>query len=241
MPLRQFAMTVAAGALSLFGLAADPVTASPVLVELYTSQGCSSCPPADALLAEMVEQDDVIALTLNVDYWDYLGWRDKLAKPEHTARQRAYQKAWMARSIYTPQIVVQGETGVIGSRRGEVFAAINRHAARPAQAAVSLAANGGTLNIGIEPLAEGVEGPASVWLVSYTGPHVVPIGRGENAGRQVTYHNVSRSIDRIAEWDCRTPVSLTAEIDPAVKGYAVIVQKDRVGPVLAAARWEPGQ
>ena len=100
---------------------------SPVVVELFTSQGCSSCPPADALLRKLAEEEDVIALALHVDYWDYLGWKDSFATPKFTARQRAYAKKARSRSIYTPQMVVQGEDRVVGNDAEMVLARISEH------------------------------------------------------------------------------------------------------------------
>ena len=111
-------------ALAATMLAHGAVAQTPAVVELYTSQGCSSCPPADELLAELAERDDVIALSLHVDYWDYLGWRDIHARHEFTKRQAAYRDAQGARSVYTPQMVIQGTEQVVGSRRGEVSAAL---------------------------------------------------------------------------------------------------------------------
>lgn len=223
-------------AVSLVGGAA--ATADPVVVELYTSQGCNSCPPADEILGEFVDRDDVIALSLNVDYWDYLGWRDEFGKAEHTMRQRAYQASFGARTIYTPQMVVQGREGVVGNRPGQVYAAVDGHNAQPNQAIVDVERDGNALIARIAPAVEGLSGPATIWLVGYTGPHAVPIRHGENAGRTITYHNVARTLTQVSEWDCRTPVQFRVDIDPSMRGYAVIVQKDLVGPIYGAQKIE---
>ena len=117
--------------LSTWSQAVQAETRQPVVVELYTSQGCSSCPPADAFLGELARQDDVIALSLHVDYWDYMGWTDTFASPVTTARQRAYKQALNSRYVYTPQIVVDGRGHAVGSRRAEVRTLIAEAQARP--------------------------------------------------------------------------------------------------------------
>ena len=124
-----------ATALAVFSFATPSVAqdSNPVVIELYTSQGCSSCPPADALLKEYADRDDVITLALHVDYWDYIGWADTLARPEHADRQRGYAAAAHKRTIYTPQMVLNGEDHVVGSHPDELAAGIQRHQARAKQ------------------------------------------------------------------------------------------------------------
>lgn len=230
---------------SLFGAAlasaaffGGAAIADPVVVELYTSQGCNSCPPADEILGEIAGRDDVIALSLNVDYWDYLGWRDEFAKPAHTTRQRAYQAGFGARSIYTPQMVIDGRIGVIGNQPGQVYEAVDAQIAAPNQATVRLERDGDALVAQIAPMVEGLRGPATIWLVGYTGPHAVPIRHGENAGRTITYHNVARSLRQVSEWDGATPVQFHVDVDAAMRGYAVIVQEGLVGPIYGAEKIE---
>lgn len=208
----------------------------PVVVELYTSQGCSACPPADALLQKLALRQDVIALSLNVDYWDYLGWKDEFGRPEHTLRQRAYQANFNERSVYTPQIVVHGRFGVIGSKPTAVVDAIARAASQPDMAAVSLERRGDALIARIAPLTSRMPTENTVWLIGYSGPHSAPIRHGENAGRTITYVNVARSLDAVDVWDGSAPVQFRADIQPGVTGYAVIVQNALVGPILGAAR-----
>ena len=135
---------VAAAWMALAGVAA---AGEAVVVELFTSQGCSSCPPADRILGELAERDDVIALALHVDYWDYLGWKDEFASPQYTKRQRAYARAAGERTIYTPQMVIGGQDHVIGSRPMKVSQAIQKHIAKAQPVRVQLKRNGDTLTI----------------------------------------------------------------------------------------------
>jgi len=122
---------------------AEPAAVSPVVVELFTSQGCSSCPPADALLAELTGRPDVVALSFHVDYWDYIGWKDPYASPQYTARQQRYTQALNLRYVYTPQIVVDGRADVVGSHRAEVLAAIETAAQRDRPIDITFVTNNG--------------------------------------------------------------------------------------------------
>lgn len=204
----------------------------PVVVELFTSQGCSACPPADALLAELAERKDVIALALHVDYWDYLGWEDPFAQPAFTDRQKAYARAAGERAIYTPQMVVEGKNVVAGANAADLAALIETHRAATDPVRMSLRPEGGRYVI--ELLADPpLETGAVVQIVRYAPQARVEILRGENAGRIVDYANVVTAWHAVAEWDGRTPLKLTAAIDgdePAV----VIVQSARPGKAKAA-------
>lgn len=235
----------------LIGLAAAPAQAGPaatgvqksqehgrpVVVELFTSQGCSSCPPADRLLGELATRPDVLALSYNITYWDYLGWRDTLGREENTARQEAYARRFGHRK-YTPQMVIDGATHLPGGRRDEVLAAIAaRAASRPSPEGVTIRAQGDAYRLNADARGRGT---ATIWLVHYDTRHEVTITRGENAGRTVTYANVVRHIEPVASWDLSTPLAL--EISGASvragghDGCAVLVQQDHAGPVIAAAR-----
>lgn len=217
-------------------LAALPARAqqSPVLVELFTSQGCSACPPADALLSELAGTDGVIALALHVDYWDYLGWKDTFGHAAFTARQQAYARAARARSVYTPQMIVQGIDRVMGTKPDAVSAHIRAHQARPAAIALALSRSGNRLEIRLAP--EGAIGPgaADVSVVRFSPSEMVRIERGENAGREIVYTNVVTGWDVVARWDGREPVEFSVEVGDA-RGLAVVVQQERLGPVLSAA------
>lgn len=216
---------------------APPSAGHPVLVELYTSQGCSSCPPADELMGRLVQDGRVIALALHVDYWDYLGWQDAFARPEFTKRQKAYARAQGSRMIFTPQIIVGGQDSLVGTRADEVEAAIGRHvhaaAAAGQQVRLTLQREGDTIHIRAEavPPADRI---LRVQLVRYTPSAEVAIERGENAGHRLTYHNIVTSWQVVGEWRATAPFELAAPAagrDPAV----VIIQSDGPGEVLATA------
>ncbi len=215
---------------------ADPAAASPVVVELFTSQGCSSCPPADELLAELAGRPDVVALSLHVDYWDYIGWKDPYASPQYTARQQRYTESLNLRYVYTPQIVVDGQVNVVGTRRAEVLAAIETAARRDRTIDISfVTSNGGTVII---PEGSAPDEGATVWLAVYDREQVTEIKRGENAGRKLRNANVVRSFERLGTWTgarLEIPLDLAAARARGRDGCAVIVQRGRAGPILAAA------
>jgi hypothetical protein len=195
-----------------------------VVVELFTSQGCSSCPLADAYLAELARRPDVVALSYHVDYWDYLGWRDTLASQANGRRQKAYADRFDDGQVYTPQAVVQGAAAAIGSNRADVEALIAR--ARGAAPPVTLSLEGPALRLANAP------GTAKVWIAVVEPVVPVTIERGENAGRKVVYHNVVRSLrdaGRAGGDPVVVPVPPTAG-----RRRAAIVQADGNGPILAA-------
>lgn len=208
---------------------------NPVVVELFTAQGCSSCPPADAFLADLADRDDVIALSLHVDYWDYLGWSDPFASPEMTARQRGYAGYQNVRSVFTPQMIVQGVTSEVGHRRAAVLDAIALAKAAPAAARVELQQEAGRLRVTIIPLRPGLSG--IVHMVNYDVPQVQQIPSGENIGQTLTYVNVVTGWMRLGTWNGER-MELTAPVPTMGKGVAVLVQENTVGPIFAAARME---
>ncbi|MCE8506862.1 DUF1223 domain-containing protein [Ruegeria pomeroyi] len=209
----------------------------PVVVELYTSQGCSSCPPADAIMHRLARRDDVIGLALHVDYWDYIGWADEYADPAHTLRQQAYARAGGRSMIYTPQMIIHGVEDVVGAREEEVLALIAAHKAGPAPAGVSATRAGDEITIGLTPGARAPDGPYAVQLVRYSPLRHASIRRGELAGRDLDYANVVDSWQVVGQWDGQSEQSLTVTAPddlPAV----VLVQQAGPGPILAAARVE---
>ncbi len=206
--------------------------AAPVVVELYTSQGCSSCPPADAVLAGLALRNDVIALALHVDYWDYIGWKDTFADPAYSGRQRAYARVAGASTVYTPQMIVGGMDHVVGIRAEEVDALIRRYGAGPAPVTLDVARTGGQVQVrarAAAPLANG----AVVQLVRYRARERVEIVLGENAGRIIDYANIVTAWTQVADWDGRSELSLTLAA-PGSDSVAVIVQEPGPGPILAA-------
>jgi hypothetical protein len=193
--------TVLAVAASMSTIGASASEQVRGVVELFTSQGCSSCPPADQVLGELAQDPSIVALSLPIDYWDYLGWKDTLAKPRHTARQRGYAHVRGDREVYTPQVVVNGAVHVLGSDRN----AIERAIAKTSQAAaamsvpVKLALSGDALAVTVMPSAN--ESPhGEVWLCALTKSLPVEIGRGENHGRTIAYHNVVRRWLKLGDW-----------------------------------------
>lgn len=207
---------------------------APVVVELYTAQGCVACPPADVVFSELAETPGVIALSLHVDYWDYLGWEDGFASPANTERQKAYAHAVSARMIYTPQVIVGGVERVQGTRQAEIAAAIAGHAGAARQVSLTVLrdeAGQFTIDARAEPpLAR----PAMVQLVRYTPSATVNIEHGENAGREVTYHNIVTDWALLGEWTGKAALQIEVPLAgdaPAV----VIVQEQGPGRILAAA------
>jgi len=220
----------AAAWMALAGAAAAGET---VVVELFTSQGCSSCPPADRILGELAQRDDVIALALHVDYWDYLGWKDEFASPEHTKRQRSYARAKGERTIYTPQMVIGGHDHVVGSRPMKIGQLIQKHSAKSLPVRVQLKRNGNTVTIAAT--SRGNVPKTVVQLVTFRPKATVNDRRGENAARTLDYHNVAQQLVCVGTWDGRSDYSTSVKV-PANLPVAVMVQETGAGPILGAAQ-----
>ena len=210
----------------------NPVHAAdrPVVLELFTSQGCSSCPPADALLGALAERPDVVALSWHVDYWDHIGWTDRFALPEATARQRDYARALKSGRLYTPQLVVDGRLDVVGSDRARIMPLVAR---RPA--ATSIAATIGPAGLSVRVGAGAGEGDVAV--VPFLKQARTPVGRGENSGRTLTESHLARGIVRLGRWtgaamEFTVPAS---RIAPDATHVALLVQAPGGGAFLAAA------
>ncbi len=223
--------------------AAKPASGTPprAVIELFTSQGCASCPPADALLGELARDPSVIAMTLAVDYWDYIGWKDTLAQHGHSQRQRAYSDVRGDRKIYTPQMVVDGAQAAIGSDRAAVEKAMVTARASGTALAVPVSASRDGEDLVVDVKAMPRSEVAEVWACPVIRSHTVSIGRGENGGRNVTYTNVVRGWVRLGTWDgeaerFKVPVNqLRFEGADAV---VVLVQSGSFtapGPILGAA------
>ena len=211
------------------------------VVELFTSQGCSSCPPADAKLAELAGRPDLVALTFPVDYWDYLGWKDTLAQPAFSARQRAYAEARGDRGVYTPQMVVSGAVACVGSNEAQVERSIARAVAGRATlpVALDLRETGSTVTVGV---AAGAPAPAEVWLLPVAKLRRIAIARGENRGREILYANVVQGMTRLGSWSGeaqRFEAPLSAARAPDADGYVVLLQASpdgKPGRILGAAK-----
>src|SRR3954463_15208511 len=221
-----------------------PAHADPrAVVELFTSQGCSSCPPADRIIGELAKDPDVIALSLPIDYWDYLGWKDTLADSRFSARQKAYSRMRGDRDVYTPQVVVNGSTHVIGSDRARIEGAIDstKKAEGVMSVPVSMSLSGKQINVSV---AASVKAPArhgEVWICSVSKAVPIAIGRGENRGREVTYHNVVRDLLKVGDWNGSAgnwTVPLENISREGVDAAVVYVQdgsREKPGPMLGAA------
>jgi len=211
------------------------------LLELFTSQGCSSCPPADKLLGDLADDPSLIALSLPIDYWDYLGWKDTLALPGHAVRQRAYARVRGDRQVYTPQIVVNGTTHVLGSDRAAIEHAITQTDRNAAIMSVHvlLSTSATDLNVKLSPDKDHLGG--EIWLCPVTKAAPIAVGRGENSGNTITYHNVVRRWLKLGDWNgsdatLKVPVSDFAAND--IDAAAIVVQqgsREKPGIVLGAA------
>lgn len=213
------------------------------VIELFTSQGCSSCPPADALLSELAVRPDILALTLPVTYWDYLGWQDSFAKPAHDTRQRDYARRYAGGRVYTPQIVIDGLHREIGSHRTAVEAVIAiQQGSRKPVVAVSLTQRQGTfsIDIGEGALPAGVP-HATVWLIRFIPSREVAVRGGENSGKHITYTNIVEELSPIGMWHgSKLKIELPQQ-DIGLegnKGIAVLVQLDGTGEIVGASRFQ---
>jgi len=219
------AVLTLATSMSTMGMATETLPRG--VVELFTSQGCSSCPRADSLLGELAQDPGVVALSLPIDYWDYLGWKDTLAKPRHTARQRGYAHVRGDREVYTPQVVVNGVIHVLGSDKQAIEHAIaTTHQGATLSLPVKLVLSGDKLSVTL-PVAHGEIAQAEVWLCGLTRKVPVEIHRGENHGHTITYNNVVRRWVKLGEW---TGVGRTLSVPVAelksegIDAVAVLVQ-----------------
>ncbi len=233
-------LAVAACGIFLLG---DTALADPrAVVELFTSQGCSSCPPADKLIGELANDPSVIALSLPIDYWDYLGWKDTLADKRFTARQKAYSHIRGDREVYTPQVVINGKVHAVGSDRDSIERAIEQtsHEIGVMSVPVSVTVTRGQLNVSV---AAAPTAPArgEIWLWSVAHAIPIAIGRGENHGREVTYHNVVRNWLKVGDWSGKAAswsIPIENVMRDGVDGAIVYVQdgdRERPGAMLGAA------
>jgi hypothetical protein len=251
MMIRIGAILAAAILASAPALPAAARDVAPVVVELFTSQGCSSCPPADAYLGELAQKPGIVALAFHVSYWDYIGWKDPYAKPWSIERQRGYTQALDARYLYTPEMVVDGRQDFPGTERDSIDRLIGAQS-NAAKIPLSLSEpEKGKYAVAIP--ASRIKSPATVWLAVFDKKHTTPVARGENEGQTLTDFNVVRQWKRIGRYDGQAltiafetapPASANAPgTSVADQGCAVLIQGDDQpgdghGPILGAAVME---
>ncbi len=201
------------------------------VVELFTSQGCSSCPPADAHLGELTEEEDLLALSFHVDYWDNLGWKDPYSSADNTRRQRTYAHFMDLRYVYTPQMVIQGTLQATGSDRETIQDQIGDARKLP-RIDVELTRNDKALQITLGKISPPVK--ADVFMVVFDKEHTTKVKRGENRGETITNRNVVRTLKRIGSWRGNA-ANLSTTLDENGDACAVIVQSRDSGTILGAA------
>ena len=219
--------------------------ALPVVVELFTSQGCSSCPPADAMLSQLAKEPGVLPLSYHVDYWDYLGWKDVFAQPEFTERQELYARAAGERSVYTPQLIIDGSDTAVSPGPAQIMALIDANRASPAMVSVQRETTDKGQAIEVMPLSD-LAGTIDVVLIRYAPKREVEMTAGENRGKVVAYTNVVLGVEELAEWDGRAPLRMTVKTDAAADNsmpedtrHVLLVQREsgpdeEPGQILAA-------
>ena len=222
---------------SFHNASAEPISA---IVELFTSQGCSSCPPADALIHELAKRNNLVVLSYSVDYWDYLGWKDTHASPNNTLRQQLYAKSRNDKSVYTPQVVVNGNNHTVGSDKPAIEYLISESEKLPVDVKLEMI-NDDIIEVSIDgQLPNGIES-TTIYFASVLREATVPIKRGENSNREITYTNIVKKIEMIGMWDggfkqFKLPVNEVTKND--ADSCAIIVQIDKKGApsqILGAA------
>lgn len=216
--------------------AAPAQVSAPVVVELYTSQGCSSCPPADALLQSLAQQPDVLALALHVDYWDYIGWKDEFASPAYTQRQKAYARERGRRMIYTPQMVIMGYEDVVGANADAVSDVIAQYQSTPQPVALQAQQSENLVTISATAVQQvSNDTPLVVHLARYTPLQSVDIKRGELRGHSLDYANVVEQLEVVGQWDGTGEFSATVPVEGPAK-TAFFVQQGQSGRIVGALK-----
>jgi len=198
------------------------------VVELFTSQGCSSCPPADKLLAELGKRSDIVTLAYHVDYWDYIGWTDTFGRAENSDLQRSYASVHKKGRVYTPQMMINGAHDVVGSRRGDIESALsNARLGVP----IALATDGDYLKIDID--GDDAFGESVVWLVTFQDSAEVEVQRGENRGKMLAYSSIVKNRQVLGMWAPETGAQIKLPLDEVLRGTsngaAILVQEDAKG------------
>lgn len=218
--------------LTLSLMASVSVTAAPVLtvVELYTSQGCSSCPPADKLISQLADEPNVLALSFHVDYWDYIGWKDPFALKKSTYRQRAYAERLVLPYVYTPQIIVGGSMDVVGSHTNEVRAHVQNMVNRTRSAPQINLTVVDRSTVALSPMS--LTAPLEIWQIDYTPHSQTQVLLGENKGKRLTHRNSVRAFERLGTWRGEgTQVRLK---NLSSETSAILLQEANSGPIRAA-------
>jgi hypothetical protein len=218
------------------------VGSAPIVVELFTSQGCSSCPPADSFLAELAERDGVLALGFHVDYWDYLGWKDPFSSTEVSQRQRDYAAIMGGRYVYTPQMVIQGSSQAVGSEKRSVEARI-AEARKAPRVDLHLVYDRAAETVMLTVPSSTTKESHALWLVLYDDEQTTKIPKGENAGKTIKYAHVVRDLRRIDDWQGEAREITLALSDlttdaSAAYACAVLLQSQETGHILGAANLE---
>jgi hypothetical protein len=238
---RRHALTGAAALIAGTSLLpARAASGGPWAVELFTSQGCSSCPPADKNLGLLMARPDIVALSFHVDYWDYIGWKDPFASRQTTERQRAYARMLQQRSVYTPEMVFDGRVHDPGYSLSEVDGLLDTVQRRKAERATPKLARDARGVLTIALAAYKLEKTADITLAVYDKRHTTPVRRGENTGATLDNFNVVRRLETVAQWDGQ-PAALTVAADRFApgQGVAVLVQVADHGPMLGCNKLEP--
>lgn len=229
----------AVAVLSLVATASAAPQKRPVVVELFTSQGCYSCPPADSFLGKLAKRPGVLALSFHVDYWNYIGWVDPYSSAAATRRQRTYAWAMRRRSVYTPQMVVDGKLQGIGSYTGTIDGLIQiRKKAKDARVDVAIARGANAKTITVSLKGGGQLGNCTVWLIYFNRKHTTKIPRGENAGKTLSYYNVVREFRRVAVYkgkDLTVALPRTGKKGKRYDNVAILVQQPKGGRIVGAA------
>jgi len=237
-----FLLSLFVVALSGVGQASSEIikTGPKVVVELFTSQGCSACPPADAIFLELAEMEDVLALSYHVDYWDYIGWVDTFGNPQNSELQRTYAQGLGKAHVYTPQLIINGSSDVVGSRRNDVEKGIN---SANLSIVIDLTYKDGLLDVDIPGMSGGSE--SLIYLVTFRSRADVEIQRGENRGKMITYAQIVTSRQIIGMWDpqkgARMTLPMVQMLDGESDGVAILVQQQvngNPGAILGASLFQ---
>lgn len=248
----SFALVAMLPVMASMAPARAAMTAEPVVVvELFTSQGCSSCPPADAFLGELAERKGLLALSFHVDYWNYMGWKDPFSSAQMTHRQRTYAHRLGQRYVYTPQIVIDGTAQAEGAARTQIESLlVDARKAIDKKLPIRISRGGiNEVKVGLparkmekksaDSAAPMKSKTATLWLVAYDNKHTTEIGKGENRGRTLSTFNVVRSLKPVATWDGKQAdlvINLAEEIAAGYQNCAVLLQAGDGGRIFAAAR-----